>query len=243
MSQDFSLGIIFLGGAKSDSLSSAVVRAICPPMARLRSLVNEANCGFMKNAILWGDSIRLGYGPFVTEQLRGVADVSWPEGNGQSSTVVLTQWQNWLGDAKPDVLHFNCGLHDVKTVSARRRDLVVPLEFYRRNLEILFGELRFAMPDAQLIFATTTPVIENRTNEPTRMFHRFNDDIDAANDAARVIAARYDVAINDLWQVVQTRGPENMIMPDGVHYDALNSRILGETVAAFIGEKLKRIEI
>lgn len=188
----------------------------------------------MKNVILWGDSIRIGYGPFVANELAGVATVSWPEGNGQSSTVMLTQWQNWLGNARPDVLHLNCGLHDVKTVSARRRDLVVPLEFYRRNLELLFGELRFSLPDARLIFATTTPVVESKTNEPGRAFHRFNADIEAANDAARAIAARHDVAINDLWKLVTERGPETMINPDGVHYDDANSRILGAAVARFI---------
>ena len=32
----------------------------------------------MKNVILWGDSIRIGYCQTVADQLKGVAHVSWP---------------------------------------------------------------------------------------------------------------------------------------------------------------------
>ncbi len=200
---------------------------------------NGANCGLMKNVILWGDSIRQGYGPFVAAELDGVAAVSWPNINCENSTVMLANWQSWLGATKPDVLHFNCGLHDVKTVSPRRRDLVVPLEFYRRNLEILLEELRFALPDTRLIFATTTPVVESLTTSAGRIFHRYNANVEAFNDAAREIATRHDVKINDLWQVVQTRDPQTMINADGVHYDAKNSCILGAAVAGVIAEELK----
>lgn len=193
----------------------------------------------MKNVILWGDSIRIGYGPFVADDLRDVAAVGWPDANCENLTVMLTQWQNWLGDLKPDVLHLNCGLHDVKTVSPRRRDLVVPLEFYRRNLDLLFDELRFALPDARLIFATTTPVIEPVTASAGRIFHRYNADIEAINDAARAVAARHHVAINDLCKLVTERGPETMINADGVHFDEQNSRILGAAVANSIRQTLK----
>ena len=192
----------------------------------------------MKNVILWGDSIRLGYGPFVADDLRDVAGVSGPQDNCENSTRFLVHWKNWLGEARPDVLHFNCGLHDIKTVSARTRELVVPLEFYRRNLELVFGELRFALPQTRLIFATTTPVIEAVTASAERAFHRYNADIEAANDAARQVAARHDVAINDLYQLVLERGPQTMINADGVHYNEENSRILGAAVARFIAERL-----
>lgn len=117
------------------------------------------------------------------------------------------------------------------------------VEFYRRNLNILFDELHFALPNTSLIFDTTTPAIESRGNEPKRIFHRFNADIEAANDAAREIAARYDVTINDLWQIVQTHGPHTMINADGVHYDAGNSRILGEAMAGVITAELKPVKI
>lgn len=188
----------------------------------------------MKTVILWGDSIRIGYCGFVADELGARAQVSWPSVNCENSTSVLANWQGWLGAAKPDVLHLNCGLHDIKTVSPRRRDLVVPLKFYRRNLEVLFEELRFASPDARLIFATTTPVIESLTAGANRIFHRYNANVEAINEAAREVAARHDVEINDLWKLVMERGPDTMINPDGAHFDEAGSRILGHAVARFI---------
>lgn len=185
----------------------------------------------MKTVILWGDSIRIGYAQTVADELRDVAAVSWPNANCENSTRFLTNWQDWLGESKPDVLHLNCGLHDIKTISARSRELVVPLDFYSRNLDLLFGELRFVLPATRLIFATTTPVVESVTARAGRAFHRTNADIEAANEAARAIATRHDVQINDLWKLVRERGPETMINPDGVHYDETNSRILGQAVA------------
>ena len=188
----------------------------------------------MKNVMLWGDSIRIGYAPFVAKYLDGVAAVRWPNVNCENSTVFLANWQGWLGAAKPDVLHLNCGLHDVKTVSPRRRELVVPIEFYRRNLEILFEELRFALPETRLVFATTTPVIRSLTAGGGRIFHRYNANVEEFNDAAREVAISHDVEINDLWKLVSERGSEKMIEPDGVHFNEANSQILGEAVANFI---------
>ena len=133
-------------------------------------------------------------------------------------------------------LHLNCGLHDVKTVSPRSRELVVPPDVYRRNLAILLGELRFFLPDATLIFAATTPIIETATTDASRAFSRFNRDIEAANAIAIEVAASYNVQINDLWREVQGRGPQTMINADGVHYDEAGSRILGEAVAQKIRE-------
>ena len=187
----------------------------------------------MKNVMLWGDSIRIGYAPFVAKYLDGVAAVRWPNVNCENSTVFLANWQGWLGAAKPDVLHLNCGLHDVKTVSPRRRDLVVPIEFYRRNLEILFEELRYALPETRLVFATTTPVIQSLTAGRSS-FHRYNANVEEFNDAAREVAISHDVEINDLWKLVSERGPEKMIEADGAHPNEANSRILGEAVANFI---------
>ena len=193
----------------------------------------------MKNIILWGDSIRIGYGATVADELQDVARVSWPAGNCEHSVRFLIDWRNWLDEARPDVLHLNCGLHDIKTIGASERQLVVPLEFYRRNLVLLLAQLRAQLPTTRLIFATTTPVIERATTAPERAFFRYNCDIEAANASARQVAAGYDVEINDLWAVVQKQGAERMISADGVHFDAENSRILGLAVAQEIRSALQ----
>src|SRR5262245_66661330 len=77
--------------------------------------------------LLMGDSIRLGYAPLVAKKLDGVADVfSFPE-NGGDTNSTLKQLDAWFKDGKtpiaappnpetlpPLIVHFNCGLHDLK---------------------------------------------------------------------------------------------------------------------------------
>ena len=62
--------------------------------------------------LLLGDSIRMGYQPFVAELLRGAATVIGPKDNCEDSGKYLTHLDTWLAPA--DVIHFNCGLHDIK---------------------------------------------------------------------------------------------------------------------------------
>ena len=185
----------------------------------------------MKHVVLFGDSIRLGYRATVAHELKGVADVWSPDDNCENSLKILTYWRSWLEGKNPDVLHLNCGLHDVKTISGETSEMLVPLEWYWRNLERLFENLRQMRPQTKLIFATTTPVLEHVTRAPGRAFCRSNAAIDACNDAARELAERFGVEINDLNALVKKRGPETMINPDGVHFGDEASRILGEAVA------------
>src|SRR5215213_10037927 len=63
---------------------------------------------------LVGDSIRLGYGPKVAERLKGRAVVLSLEDNGGDSGNVLAHLEEWILREKPDVVHLNCGLHDLK---------------------------------------------------------------------------------------------------------------------------------
>jgi hypothetical protein len=64
--------------------------------------------------VLSGDSIRLGYGPRVAERLSGKAIVISPSENGGDIANVLAHLDEWVLRQKPDVVHLNCGLHDLK---------------------------------------------------------------------------------------------------------------------------------
>src|SRR5262245_52010380 len=61
-----------------------------------------------------GDSIRLGYVPLVARPLEGRAVVVSPEPNGGDSANVLRNLDEWVIRQKPDLVHLNCGLHDLK---------------------------------------------------------------------------------------------------------------------------------
>ena len=83
--------------------------------------------------MLVGDSIRLGYAPRVAERLTGKAVVISPPENGGDSANVLAHLDEWVIRLKPDVVHLNCGLHDLKRAKNDGRHQV-ELDRYKENL-------------------------------------------------------------------------------------------------------------
>src|SRR5438552_4159509 len=68
----------------------------------------------LPRVLLLGDSIRLGYAPLVAKKLAGKAEVISPKENGGDTANTLKLLDQWLADGKPLIVHFNCGLHDLK---------------------------------------------------------------------------------------------------------------------------------
>jgi len=120
----------------------------------------------LPRVLLIGDSISIGYAPFVAELLDGQAEVHHNPGNAAHTGVGLEKLDEWLGDEPWDVIHFNWGLHDL--CWRRRSDgagkdkadgvLTHTPEQYAQNLDVLVRRLEAT--GADLVFATTTPVPE-----------------------------------------------------------------------------------
>lgn len=76
----------------------------------------------LPNVLIIGDSISIGYTPFVKQLLAGRANVMRPvlengkAENCQGTNNGVKNIKGWLGDTKWDVIHFNFGLHDLKHV-------------------------------------------------------------------------------------------------------------------------------
>jgi len=70
------------------------------------------------NVLILGDSISMGYYPYVGPNLTDLVTVHRPSGNHRSTWEALTNLDRWLGGRKWDVIHFNFGLHDLKRVDA-----------------------------------------------------------------------------------------------------------------------------
>ncbi len=184
--------------------------------------------------LIIGDSISIGYTPHVAEALAGQTEVAHNPGNGGDSANVLAHLEEWLGPGPFAVVHFNCGLHDVK-VPRDRADRQVPIEQYRRNLEQIVA--RLAGTGARLIWASSTPVIE-AWHTARKEFDRHNRDIQAYNAVAEDIMRPAGVAINDLHALAASAGPEELLTPDGVHFTEAGYRLLGEAVAESIRRAL-----
>jgi len=184
-----------------------------------------------RRALIIGDSISIGYMPIVAELLSDWGTVEHNPGNALYSANILTHLDEWLGDGKRDVIQFNAGLHDIRRMPPQF-ELLEPLESYAANLSALVHRLR-AATDARLIWASTTPVIDER-HQALKEWKRFQRDVEAYNAAAQRVMNEMKVPINDLHGVVQKHGAAELLLPDGVHYGQEGSRILGEAVASGI---------
>jgi acyl-CoA thioesterase-1 len=188
----------------------------------------------LPRVLLVGDSISMGYTIPVREALKGVANVHRPPVNCGPTTRGVEQLDKWLGDGKWDVIHFNFGLHDLKSVDEKGKNtspdkgkVQVTIEDYKKNLDAMV--VRMKKTGAKLVFATTTPVPEK---EPARAA-----DADRAyNAAAREVMAKHGVAVDDLNAFVRGRKGEGML-PNNVHftpdgYQALAGQVVAEVKKA-----------
>ncbi|MCD6289103.1 MAG: SGNH/GDSL hydrolase family protein [Anaerolineae bacterium] len=185
--------------------------------------------------VLIGDSIRMGYEPFVREMLRGQVGVWGPKENGGTSQNVLAHLWEWVIERGPDVVHINAGLHDLKRGFGAAEN-AIPLTAYRANVEAILRRI-LAETDARVIWATITPVNEvwHHANKP---FDRFEADVTAYNQAAIEVCRALGVPVNDLYRIIIDAGRDQLLLPDGVHFSEEGYRLLARAVVSVIEGRL-----
>jgi len=190
----------------------------------------------MPRVVLLGDSIRIGYEPFVRAKLAQGAFVWGPVDNGQHTTNLLLNYWTWVAAQQPEVLHVNAGLWDLRIVAPGSPLRVVSLSAYRENIRNLITLTR-QHTAAKIIWATITPILGDRVREAAlqqSLAGRDAADVLVYNSAAVEVAHEMGVAIDDLHAVVMKEGPEKLICGDGVHFTGEAYRLLGCEVAACI---------
>ncbi|MBN9121357.1 MAG: dienelactone hydrolase family protein [Planctomycetes bacterium] len=198
--------------------------------------------------LLMGDSIRLGYAPLVAKKLEGVAEVfGFPE-NGGDTSATLKQLDAWVKNGKsplaapkdatpaPLVVHFNCGLHDLK-FGKKTEKHQVPLDEYEKNLRAIVAKLRERTP--HVYFATTTPIVDDRHAARKADFDRSDRDVRAYNERAVKVMLELDVPVSDLYRIVRDGGPADLLGKDGTHYTPAGYERLADAVADTVRRKLK----
>ena len=189
--------------------------------------------------VLIGDSIRLGYGPVVAEKLAGKAKVLSVPANGGDTARVLKNLDEWAIAAKPTVVHFNAGLHDLR-FDPEKKTHQVALKDYESNMRAIVQRLEKETA-ATVIFATTTPVIDERHNV-NRPAHRHEEDVRKFNRAALgVMAESPIVRLDDLHAVIENGKPGELLGRDGVHFTKAGYALLGAAVARSIEQALKPV--
>jgi isoamyl acetate esterase len=188
--------------------------------------------------LLIGDSIRMAYLPLVQKDLAEEAEIFMIKQNCEDSRKIKKKLKKWLknGKKKPfDVIHFNCGLHDIKK-KFNKTDLQVGIEEYQQNLKGIIKILK-SRTKAKLVWATTTPVIYERHHE-VKGFDRVEEDVKRYNAVAVEIMKNAKIPINDLNQVITSNSIPECILPDGVHMTEKGNRALADAVVKTLLEYL-----
>ena len=198
----------------------------------------------LPNVLILGDSISIGYFPFVRDLLKEEVAVTRPfrkDGSPENcagTTNGVQHIDRWIGDLNWDLIHFNFGLHDLKHVdpfSGKNsmepgHPLQAGLKQYKKNLETIVERLKST--GAKLVFATTTPYPDKVTG-PLRdpgMPEKYNK-------AALKIMKKNGIQVNDLYAFVLPRMDE-WLRPNNVHFTDEGSRALARQVATVIRNDL-----
>ncbi|MBC8218511.1 MAG: SGNH/GDSL hydrolase family protein [Planctomycetes bacterium] len=181
--------------------------------------------------LIIGDSISIGYFRPVQEMLEGRAIVEHNPGNAAHTANGLARLDEWLGDTKWDVIHFNHGLHDLKYIDEKGKNAPaeqgkqqIPIDQYEKNLDEMVRRLK--KTGAKLIFANTTPV-------PDGTGIRVKGDAKIYNVAAERVMKKHGVPVNDLYSFSMAR-LEKIQRLRNVHFFPEGSRLLGEQVTKYI---------
>ena len=156
----------------------------------------------MKNILLIGDSIRRGYDKYTRMAFEGVANVYYTEENCRFAAYVLRHLIDWKTSTgcpeDVDCVHWNAGLWDCLVLDDGEK--LTPVEVYGYYIERVCKTIKSYFPKAKVIFATSTPVVEERF---VGCWKRYNKDIELYNKTAVEIAKKYGFEVNDLYELVK----------------------------------------
>jgi len=191
----------------------------------------------LPNVLIIGDSISIGYTPFLKEIFDGRAYVWHPEENCEGTTLGVLKVDEWIGSTKWDIIHFNFGLHDLKHVNAEtganstssEDPLQADVKQYSLNLKFIVRRLK--RTGAKLIFATTTPVPEKSSplREPEQVI--------LFNKAALRIMNKNKIEVNDMYGYALPMLKE-IQRPGNVHFTPEGYKKLAERVSEYILKEL-----
>jgi acyl-CoA thioesterase-1 len=171
-----------------------------------------------------GGSNSIACTPFVRGALAAKATVDRIPDNARSTRYTLERIEEWLGPRRWDAIYFNWGMHDLTRLDGGVPQ--VPLPEYVSNLEKLV--VRLSKNSNHLLWGTTAAMLPEL--QPKRRL----EDVLAYNEAARqVMEVKFKLPVHDLFLLTSER-PE-LLGEDGLHFSPEGCRVVGESIADFIG--------
>ena len=189
--------------------------------------------------VIIGDSISIGYTPFVKEALTNEAIVKHNPGNAQHTGTGLLKLEEWLNEEVWDIIQFNWGLWDLcyrhpdaKVYGNRDKingSITFTVEEYKRNLEKLVQQLK--KTNAKLIFVTTSFIPEGEAG-------RFKGDEIQYNKAAKQIMKKNGILINDIHKASKQIHKKHMKEEGDVHFTEKGYELLAVEITNFIKKEI-----
>jgi hypothetical protein len=190
--------------------------------------------------LIIGDSISIGYMPYVWKYYQGKAMVTHNPGNGQHTGTGLEKIEEWIGDEDWDLIQLNWGLWDLvyrhlDSKANGNRDKVngkatFTIDEYASNLDSIITKIK-ELTDAKLIFVTTSYVPEEESG-------RFSSDPEKYNAAAKAVMQKHGVAVNDIYEDSKVIHIAHGIGSNDVHYTEKGSVELGKLIVGFMEKEL-----
>lgn len=184
----------------------------------------------LPRVLLIGDSISIGYTLPVRDLLKGKANVHRIPENGGPTPNGTAKLAKWLSTNQWDVIHFNWGLHDLKSMEDGKPQ--VSLADYEKNLRELVKQLQATK--AKLLWCATTPVPDAKLSPPRR-----DSDVQAYNAVAKKVMDESKIPTNDLYAYTLPKLAE-VQRPANVHFSTTGSEFLAKKVAKSIEEALAK---
>lgn len=190
--------------------------------------------------LIIGDSISIGYTPFVKESLKEIAEVYHNPGNAQHTGKGLQNVEAWITADDYDIIQFNWGLwdlcyrHEDSKVQGKRDKvngtITYSLEDYEKQLRAIVKILK-EKTDAKLIFVTTSCVPENEAG-------RFANDPIKYNQIAKQIMRENDILVNDTYKATKGIHAQHGKGDDDVHYELEGYEALGRLISGFLMQEI-----
>ena len=219
---------------------------ISPKMAYFRTLfflffplVFFACSSDLPTVLVIGDSISLGYTPYLKEELKGNAVVKHIGENARSSTYGCENIGRWIKNDSIDIILFNWGLWDLvyrlpaegnfgeksKNRGIQQTDSVT----YSNNLEKIIASLR--SNNAELYFVTTTYI---PNSEPGM----FTEDAEKYNSIAKRVMNENGIEIIDIYDISKDLHSKYGKGDNNIHYTKKGYKELGIYISRILKNKI-----
>jgi lysophospholipase L1-like esterase len=190
--------------------------------------------------LIIGDSISIGYTPFVQENLKNIAYVFHNRGNAKHTDNGLDNIEKWLSDTNWDIIQFNWGLWDLcyrqqTSKKLGKRDkingkITIDSASYERNLGSIVKLIR-KKSNAQLLFVTTTYVPDNAVG-------RYKEDAIKYNQIAKKIMKSHNIKVNDVYDISREIHLDFGKGVNDVHYTDKGYEQLGLQISDFLKHEI-----